>query len=141
MDKDYESILAKTLADRLAEACAEYLHWQVRQSWGLEQGEPDVQKLVKEDYQGIRPAPGYPACPDHSEKKKLWQLLDPDQQFPVRLTETCSMTPASSVSGWYFMYPGAKYFRVGKLGDDQLDAYAAMKGITVKEVKKWIGVL
>ncbi len=141
---DYESILAKTLADRLAEACAEYLHWKVRVDWNLENsdnGDIEIQRLIKEEYQGIRPAPGYPACPDHSEKKKLWSLLDQDSTFPVQLTETCSMIPASSVSGWYFMYPGAKYFRVGQVGEDQLKAYAGLKGMTVPTLKKWIGAL
>ncbi len=138
---DYESILAKTLADRLAEASAEYLHWMVRSEWGLEDSKLDIQRLIKEDYQGIRPAPGYPACPDHSEKKKLWRLLDPEVSFPVQLTETCSMLPASSVSGWYFMYPGSRYFRVGEVGSDQLASYAATKSMSVQEVKKWIGML
>jgi 5-methyltetrahydrofolate--homocysteine methyltransferase len=128
---DYAIIMIKALADRLAEAFAEYLHEKVRREyWGFAPKEDlSNEELIKEKYQGIRPAPGYAACPDHTEKRKLFDLLKANE-INVELTESCAMNPASSVSGWYFSHPEAKYFNVGKIGEDQLKDYAKRK--------KWI---
>ncbi|MEQ8860177.1 MAG: methionine synthase [Pseudomonadales bacterium] len=130
---DYAMIMIKALADRLAEAFAEYLHRQVRTAcWGYATGENlDYEELVRERYQGIRPAPGYPACPEHSEKDTLFRLLDAPGNAGMQLTESFAMTPAASVSGWYFSHPEARYFGVGKLGDDQVEDYAARKNISI----------
>jgi len=137
---DYGSIMAKALADRLAEAFAEYMHKQVRDIFGFGKEEnltPD--DLIKEKYRGIRPAPGYPACPDHTEKPKLFKLLDITSRTGIELTEQCSMTPASSVCGLYFTHPEAKYFAVGKIQKDQVEEYAQRKGMDVAEVERWLG--
>jgi 5-methyltetrahydrofolate--homocysteine methyltransferase len=137
---DYNSILAKALGDRIAEGLAEYVHKKVREMWGYESPSPvSIEELLKETYRGIRPAPGYPACPDHTEKLTLWQLLDVKKNIGVTLTENLAMDPASSVSGYYFGHPDAKYFRVGQLGKDQVVDYAKRKGVSVEEIEKWLG--
>ena len=135
---DYNSILLKSLADRLAEAYAEYMHQQVRKVfWAYVPTENLTNKeLIQEAYQGIRPAPGYPACPEHSEKATLWDLIQPDKQAEITLTESFAMLPASSVSGWYFSHPQAQYFGTGKILQDQLVDYAQRKGISISEAKK-----
>ena len=138
---DYNSILAKALADRLAEAFAEYLHREVRVNhWGYATGENlDNESLIREKYQGIRPAPGYPACPDHTEKEILFNLFKENQiQTGISLTESMAMLPAASVSGWYFAHPEAKYFGLGKINQDQLEDYANRKGLEVDVMKKWL---
>ncbi|HEY5647710.1 MAG TPA: vitamin B12 dependent-methionine synthase activation domain-containing protein, partial [Pseudomonadales bacterium] len=129
---DYASIMIKALADRLAEAFAEYLHKQVRtRHWGYAAGENlGNEALIKESYRGIRPAPGYPACPEHSEKVTLFSLLDATHATGMTLTDHYAMLPAASVSGWYFAHPEARYFGIGKIGDDQLADYAARKGVS-----------
>jgi 5-methyltetrahydrofolate--homocysteine methyltransferase len=135
---DYSAIICKALADRLAEAAAEMLHQRVRREWGYGAGETlTPADLIDEKYRGIRPAFGYPACPDHSEKRKLFALLGAEA-VGMALTESCAMTPAASVSGMYFAHPQARYFNVGKLGRDQVLAYAARKGVTVAEVERWL---
>jgi 5-methyltetrahydrofolate--homocysteine methyltransferase len=136
---DYNSILAKALADRLAEAFAEYQHLQARKAWGY--GDPEGltnEDLIEERYRGIRPAPGYPACPDHTEKAKLFELLQVTARTGIRLTENFAMHPASSVSGWYFAHPESKYFAVGNLARDQIEDYARRKGMAVDEVERWL---
>ena len=137
---DYRSILLKALADRLAEAFAERLHERVRREfWGYAPGERlDGDALVREEYQGIRPAPGYPACPDHTEKDLLWELLDVEAVTGIRLTETRAMMPAASVSGFYFSHPQARYFAVGRIDRDQVEDYARRKGMTVAAVERWL---
>jgi 5-methyltetrahydrofolate--homocysteine methyltransferase len=136
---DYKVIMVKALADRLAEAFAELMHEKVRKElWGYDKKELSSDELIKENYKGIRPAPGYPACPDHSEKKILFDLLDVEEAIGVSLTESYAMYPASSVSGFYFAHPEAKYFGVGKIGLDQVKAYAKQKNITVVEAEKWL---
>jgi 5-methyltetrahydrofolate--homocysteine methyltransferase len=136
---DYNAIMVKALADRLAEASAEYLHAQVRRDWGYGQREQlSVDDLIAEKFRGIRPAYGYPACPDHSEKFKLFELLDAGRQGII-LTEHAAMLPAASVSGVYFSHPDAKYFNVGRLGRDQIESYARRKRVAVEEVEKWLG--
>jgi len=135
---DYSAIICKALADRLAEASAELLHQRVRREWGYGASETlTPSELIDEKYRGIRPAFGYPACPDHSEKKKLFALLEAGG-VGMALTESCAMTPAASVSGMYFAHPQARYFNVGKIGRDQVVAYAARKGVTVAEVERWL---
>ena len=136
---DYAIIMIKALADRLAEAFAEYMHEKVRKElWGYAGAENLTNDdLIKESYQGIRPAPGYSACPDHSEKKKLFALLKA-QEIGVELTENCAMTPASSVSGWYFSHSESKYFNVGKIQEDQVKSYAQRKNMNLEEAKKWL---
>ena len=137
---DYNAILAKALADRLAEAAAEYLHEQVRQiHWGYAPSEAlDQIELIKERYQGIRPAPGYPACPDHTEKSTLFDLLDAENAIGVHLTENFAMTPAASVSGFYFSHPQASYFGLGKIGSDQVSHYAARKQWPLDIAERWL---
>jgi 5-methyltetrahydrofolate--homocysteine methyltransferase len=136
---DYSSIMAKVIGDRFAEALSEYLHHQVRQWWGYEQpGEVSLEAAVREEYRGIRPAPGYPASPDHTEKEKLWRLLDPTARINCKLTENYAMFPASSVSGIYFSHPESKYFAVGKIGKDQVSDYASRKGMSEEEVERWL---
>lgn len=147
---DYKSIMLKALADRLAEAFAEHMHDRMRHvNWGYEKGSAwtpcngmekgfDNQKLIKEDYSSIRPAPGYPACPDHTEKPLLWQLLDAGQNTGVELTESYAMWPAASVSGWYFSHPDSAYFGVGKINKDQVEDYAKRKGMTLAEAERWL---
>jgi 5-methyltetrahydrofolate--homocysteine methyltransferase len=137
---DYNAILLKSLADRLAEACAEWLHRQVRRElWAYAPDELlDVEALVREDYVGIRPAPGYPACPEHSEKATLFRLLDAEANAGVRLTENFAMLPASAVSGFYFSHPRSQYFVVGRLSREQVADYAARKGVTVTQAERWL---
>lgn len=137
---DYSKIMLQALADRLAEALAEYLHLKVRTTyWGYAPQESLTNDdLIREDYTGIRPAPGYPACPDHTEKIKLFQLLDATETIGVQLTESLAMYPASSVCGWYFSHPDAKYFGVGKIGKDQVSDYGARKGMEREEAEKWL---
>ena len=137
---DYASIMVKALADRLAEACAEWLHERVRTHiWGYANEENLTNdELIAESYQGIRPAPGYPACPDHTEKEKLFALLNAEQTVGVSLTESFAMSPASSVSGWYFAHPQATYFAVNKITTDQLDDYAQRKGWNRDVAEKWL---
>ena len=137
---DYNSIMVKALADRLAEALAEYLHLKVRREyWGYASDESlDNEQLIRELYQGIRPAPGYPACPEHTEKGTLWQLLDVEAQTGIVLTESYAMWPGAAVSGWYFAHPDSKYFAVSKIGDDQLSEYAAKKGWSQTEAESWL---
>ena len=137
---DYNAIILKALADRLAEACAEYMHAKVRRElWGYAPDEVfGTEELISESYRGIRPAPGYPACPDHTEKTSLWRLLDVERNIGIRLTESYAMFPAASVSGWYFAHPEAKYFQVGKIGRDQAEDYARRKGISLVTVERWL---
>jgi 5-methyltetrahydrofolate--homocysteine methyltransferase len=137
---DYNAIMVKALADRLAEAFAEYLHQRARQDWGFGQTEKlSHEDLIREKYRGIRPAAGYPACPDHTEKKILWDLLEIESRAGIRLTESCAMWPGASVSGLYFSHPQSKYFAVGKLGRDQVKDYHRRKGLGLEEVEKWLG--
>ena len=137
---DYSAIILKALADRLAEAFAERLHQIVRtELWGYAAGERlDNEALIAEDYRGIRPAPGYPACPDHTEKQTLWELLDVERHTGIQLTETFAMLPTAAVSGWYFSHRGSRYFAVGKLGRDQVGDYAARKGWSMQEAERWL---
>ena len=138
---DYNSIMVKALADRLAEAFAEYMHEKVRkQYWGYAHAEKlDNEALIREKYQGIRPAPGYPACPDHLEKRKLFDLLDVEENTGITLTENYAMDPAASVCGWYFWHPDSKYFSVGKIDKDQVTDYAKRKKLSTEEIEKWLG--
>ncbi len=137
---DYNSILVKALGDRLAEAFAEYLHLKVRKEiWGYASDESlSNQDLIDEEYKGIRPAPGYPACPDHLEKPTIWKLLNVEQEIGVRLTESMAMWPASSVSGYYFAHPESKYFGLGKIKEDQVIDYAKRRGISTEMAIKWL---
>lgn len=137
---DYNSIMVKALADRLAEALAEYLHMRVRREfWGYAPDENlDNEQLIRELYQGIRPAPGYPACPEHTEKATLWQLLDVEAKTGIKLTESYAMWPGAAVSGWYFAHPDSKYFAVSKIGTDQKDEYAAKKGWNEEQAQSWL---
>jgi 5-methyltetrahydrofolate--homocysteine methyltransferase len=136
---DYNSIMAKALADRLAEAFAEYLHKRVREEWGYGRSERLTQEeLIRERYRGIRPAPGYPACPDHTEKRLLFDLLSVEQTAGITLTESFAMLPAAAVSGFYFAHPEAKYFAIGKIGKDQVEDYARRKGMDVRSVERWL---
>ena len=137
---DYNSILVKALADRLAEAFAERLHERVRKEyWGYATNETlDNDALVREEYKGIRPAPGYPACPDHTEKELLFKLIDASKNAGVTLTESFAMWPASAVSGFYFSHPESQYFAVGKLGKDQIEDYARRKGMDLATIEKWL---
>jgi 5-methyltetrahydrofolate--homocysteine methyltransferase len=136
---DYNAIMTQALADRLAEACAELLHKKARAVFGYGHAESfSVEELIKEKYRGIRPAPGYPACPDHTEKRKLFDLLQAEERAGIHLTESFAMSPASSVSGWYFAHPEAKYFAVGKIERDQVEEYAERKGMEVAEAERWL---
>ena len=137
---DYNSILLKALADRLAEACAEYMHARIRRElWGYVPDEAlENEALISEQYHGIRPAPGYPACPDHTEKNTLWKLLNVEKNIGIALTDSFAMYPAASVSGWYFGHPEAKYFQVGKLGRDQAEDYAQRKDSSLATVERWL---
>ena len=137
---DYSSIMAKALGDRIAEAMAELLHKKVRENWGYESTSANlsIDRLIREEYRGIRPAPGYPACPDHTEKVKIWELLDAERQTGARLTESFAMMPGSSVSGLYFAHPESHYFRVGEIKKDQLEDYAKRKNMPVPAVAKWL---
>ena len=138
---DYGSIMVKALADRLAEAIAERMHERVRKElWGYDRDEDlDNKSLIKEGYQGIRPAPGYPACPDHTEKATIWRLLDAEGSTGARLTENFAMWPAATVSGLYFSHPNSHYFGVGRIGRDQVEDYARRKRMTIEEVERWLG--
>lgn len=136
---DYNSILVKALADRLAEAHAEYLHFKIRtEFWGYSSEAFDNEAFIDEKYQGIRPAPGYPACPDHTEKRILFNTLNVEENAGISLTESFAMYPASSVSGFYFAHPQSRYFNVGRFGKDQMEAYAARKGQSIEETEKWL---
>ena len=137
---DYSSILAKALADRLAEAFAERLHERVRREiWGYAREEDlDADALIAESYAGIRPAPGYPACPDHTGKRTIFELLDVTARAGIRLTESCAMTPAASVAGWYFAHPRTHYFGVGRVGRDQVEDYARRRGIETRDAERWL---
>jgi 5-methyltetrahydrofolate--homocysteine methyltransferase len=133
---DYSAIIVKAIADRLAEAFAEFLHARAREDWGYGKGESlSSEELIGEKFRGIRPAFGYPACPDHTEKRKLFTLLDAPA-VGITLTETCAMWPAASVSGLYLSHPQAKYFNVGRIGRDQVEDYAKRKGISIEESEK-----
>ena len=134
---DYNSIMTKALADRLAEALAEKLHRDVRRSWYAADEQLTPDELTAEKYRGIRPAPGYPACPDHTEKSTLFTLLGAEK-LGIHLTESFAMTPAASVSGLYFAHPQSRYFAVGKIGRDQVEDYARRKGMPVEEVERWL---
>jgi len=137
---DYRAILARALADRLAEAFAERMHQRVRtELWGYAPDEAlGNDALIREEYVGIRPAPGYPACPDHTEKGPLTRLLGAEEAAGVRLTESFALQPAATVSGWYFSHPESFYFGVGRIGRDQVEDYAARKGWTVEEAEEWL---
>jgi len=137
---DYNAIMAQALGDRLAEALAELMHKRAREFCGFGRVENlSLTDIIREKYRGVRPAPGYPACPDHTEKPILFKLLDAEAATGITLTESCAMSPASSVSGWYFNHPDAKYFGVGKIGRDQIEDYARRKGLTIVETEKWLG--
>jgi 5-methyltetrahydrofolate--homocysteine methyltransferase len=137
---DYSAILLESLADRLAEAFAERLHQRVRtELWGYSDDEGlDNEDLIAEKYAGIRPAPGYPACPEHTEKQTLWELLDVEERTGIQLTESMAMWPGASVSGWYFSHPQSQYFVVGRLARDQVESYAERKGWTLQEAERWL---
>ena len=137
---DYNSIMVKSLADRLAEAFAEHLHERIRKEyWGYDESESLTNDdLIKEKYKGIRPAPGYPACPDHLEKPAIFELLDVEKHTGIKLTENNAMYPAASVSGYYFAHPESDYFGVGKINKDQVEDYAKRKGISIEEAEKWL---
>jgi 5-methyltetrahydrofolate--homocysteine methyltransferase len=140
---DYNAIMVKALADRLAEAFAELLHQKVRKElWGYASDENLTnEELISEKYRGIRPAPGYPALPDHTEKITIWKVLKPDENAGITLTESMAMMPAASVSGWYIAHPDAKYFNVGKIGVDQLEDYRKRKGMSKSEAEKWLSTI
>jgi 5-methyltetrahydrofolate--homocysteine methyltransferase len=137
---DYNAIMVKALADRLAEAFAELMHRRVRtEFWGYAADEDlDNEALIREEYRGIRPAPGYPACPEHTEKRTLWRLLDVENNAGIMLTESCAMSPGAAVSGYYFSHPDANYFGVAEIGRDQVEDYAERKGWTLREAEKWL---
>nr|WP_324259094.1 methionine synthase [Cellvibrio fontiphilus] len=137
---DYNSIMVKALADRLAEAFAEHMHQRVRKEfWGYDRDENlSNEDLIKEQYQGIRPAPGYPACPDHTEKASLFKLLDAEKNTGITLTEHFAMLPTAAVSGWYFAHPEAKYFNTDKIEKDQVESLAQRKGVSVQEIERWL---
>jgi 5-methyltetrahydrofolate--homocysteine methyltransferase len=134
---DYRAIMVKALADRLAEACAEYVHLEARRAWYEPDSAPTIEELHAERFRGIRPAFGYPACPDHSEKRKLVDLLEAER-IGVALTDSFAMTPAASVSGLLLAHPTARYFAVGRIARDQVEDYAKRKGITVEEAEYWL---
>ncbi|WP_428614182.1 methionine synthase [Shewanella sp.] len=137
---DYNAIMLKCLADRLAEAFAERMHERVRKEfWGYAADEQlDNEALIREKYKGIRPAPGYPACPDHTEKGLLWELLKPDETIDLKITESYAMFPTAAVSGWYFAHPQSRYFGVTNIGRDQVEDYAKRKGMSVEETERWL---
>ncbi|KPW04046.1 MULTISPECIES: methionine synthase [unclassified Pseudoalteromonas] len=137
---DYNKIMVKAVADRLAEAFAEYLHEQVRKEyWGYAADENlSNDELIRENYQGIRPAPGYPACPEHTEKKKIWQLLDTEKRIGMQLTSSYAMWPGAAVSGWYFSHPEAKYYAVASIQKDQVEDYAKRTNMTLAEAERWL---
>ncbi len=132
--------MAEALADRLAEAFAECLHQRVRQEWGYGGAETFTPaELIQEKYRGIRPAPGYPACPDHTEKGTLWRLLDVEEKTGIQITESFAMWPGSSVSGIYFAHPQSRYFSLGKIDRDQVEDYSVRKAMTAPDVERWLG--
>jgi 5-methyltetrahydrofolate--homocysteine methyltransferase len=137
---DYSSIMLKVIADRLAEAFAERLHERVRREfWGYAPDEKlSSDQVIREEYRGIRPAPGYPACPDHTEKATLWRLLEVDSRAGITLTDSFAMYPTAAVSGWYFSHPQARYLAVGRIDRDQVEDYAQRKGMSVGEVERWL---
>jgi 5-methyltetrahydrofolate--homocysteine methyltransferase len=137
---DYSAIMLKALADRLAEAAAEHFHERVRRElWGYAAAETLTnEQLVREEYRGIRPAPGYPACPDHTEKAKLWRLLDVEHNSGIHLTDSYAMYPTAAVSGWYLAHPQARYFAVGKIDREQVADYARRKAMQLQEVERWL---
>ena len=137
---DYSAIMLEALADRLAEAFAEHLHKRVRtEYWGYQPEEGlSNEDLIAEKYQGIRPAPGYPACPEHTEKDTLWDLLDVEAAIGIQLTESRAMWPGASVSGWYYAHPDSRYFVVGRIGKDQVEDYAKRKGWDLATAEKWL---
>jgi 5-methyltetrahydrofolate--homocysteine methyltransferase len=137
---DYSAIMLKALADRLAEAAAEHFHERVRRElWGYAATESLTnEQLVHEEYRGIRPAPGYPACPDHTEKAKLWKLLDVERNAGIRLTDSYAMYPTAAVCGWYIAHPQARYFALGKIDREQVEDYARRKGMTLAETERWL---
>jgi 5-methyltetrahydrofolate--homocysteine methyltransferase len=139
-EDDYNAIMAQAIADRFAEALAEYLHKQIRtKHWGYDVGETlSNDDLIKEIYKGIRPAPGYPACPDHLEKETIWSLLKVEENIGVTLTESLAMWPAAAVSGYYFANKEAKYFGLGKITTDQVSDFAERKGIPFEKAQKWL---
>ncbi|MDW2372335.1 vitamin B12 dependent-methionine synthase activation domain-containing protein, partial [Vibrio sp. 1078-1] len=138
---DYNAIMIQAVADRLAEAFAEYLHERVRKEiWGYAADENlSNDGLIREKYQGIRPAPGYPACPEHTEKGPLWELLNVEENIGMSLTTSYAMYPGASVSGWYFSHPDSRYFAIAQIQDDQLESYADRKGWDRIEAEKWLG--
>jgi 5-methyltetrahydrofolate--homocysteine methyltransferase len=138
---DYNSIMAKALADRLAEAFAEKMHELVRKEyWAYASDEQlTAEELIKEEYQGIRPAPGYPACPEHTEKITLFDLLKAEDNAHMHLTESLAMMPAASVSGFYFAHPQSRYFGLNKISKDQIEDYAKRKNMSVDTVERWLG--
>jgi 5-methyltetrahydrofolate--homocysteine methyltransferase len=136
---DYNAIMAEALADRLAEAFAECLHKRVRDAWGYGRKEGlSPAELIQEKYRGIRPAPGYPACPDHTEKGTIWRLLDVEGKTGIRITESFAMWPGSSVSGLYFAHPESRYFSLGKIDREQVADYAERKGMSLTETERWL---
>jgi 5-methyltetrahydrofolate--homocysteine methyltransferase len=137
---DYNAIMLKALADRLAEGLAELIHEKVRkQYWAYNSDESlDNNALIREQYMGIRPAPGYPACPDHTEKRLLWQLIDAEKNTGISLTDSYAMMPASSVSGFYYAHPDSSYFAVGKINHDQVQDYSQRKGMSLAETERWL---
>jgi 5-methyltetrahydrofolate--homocysteine methyltransferase len=139
---DYNSIMTKAIADRLAEAFAEKMHELVRKEyWGYSKDEQlATDELIKEEYQGIRPAPGYPACPDHTEKTTLFEILQAEDNAHMHLTESLAMTPAASVSGFYFAHPQARYFGLNKISKDQVEDYAVRKNLSVETVERWLNL-
>jgi 5-methyltetrahydrofolate--homocysteine methyltransferase len=137
---DYREIMLKALADRLAEAFAELLHARVRREfWAYAAGENlSNEEIIREEYRGIRPAPGYPACPDHLEKRKIFDLLSVESDTGITLTESMAMYPAAAVSGYYFSHPDSRYFGLGKIAFDQVEDYAKRKGMDIAEAEKWL---
>jgi 5-methyltetrahydrofolate--homocysteine methyltransferase len=137
---DYNAIMAQALADRFAEAFAEYMHQRVRREfWGYEPDEDlSNEDLIKEKYRGIRPAPGYPACPDHTEKPILFDVLNAEENAGMTLTDSNAMMPPAAVSGWYFAHPNSRYFGLGKITKDQVEDYAKRKGFSFEEMERWL---
>jgi 5-methyltetrahydrofolate--homocysteine methyltransferase len=136
---DYSAIMVKALGDRIAEALAEITHKKVREIFGYGLTENlSNEELIKEKYRGVRPAPGYPACPDHTEKQTIWDLLEAEKNTGITLTENFAMNPPSSVSGYYFNHPEARYFNVGQIGLDQVENYSERKKQTKVEIEKWL---
>jgi len=135
---DYNAIMLQALADRLAEAFTELLHERVRREWYSAGEALGKQDLIKGKYRGIRPAPGYPACPDHTQKRTLFDMLETESRTGISLTESFAMMPAASVCGFYFGHPQAQYFSLGKIGKDQVEDFARRKGIDVEEAERWL---